>query len=69
MIFTLKRENPGHYNVKVNNTIRYNIKKSSGNAYTQFWEVIDLVTNKKYKEFVSLSECKDFINEETFSSG
>ena len=63
-----KNKDFGHYNVKVNNTLRYNIKKTSGNAYTQFWEVIDLLSDKKYKDFISLSECKDFINEEIFSS-
>ena len=48
MLFTLKRENPGNYQVKVNNTHRYNIQKTSGNAWVQSWEVIDLVENKKF---------------------
>ena len=67
MLFTLKRENPGNYQVKVNNTHRYNIQKTSGNAWVQSWEVIDLVENKKFSDFVSLGECKEFLTEEIFS--
>tara|TARA_Y100001973_G_C5153858_1_gene309627 strand:- start:542 stop:745 length:204 start_codon:yes stop_codon:yes gene_type:complete len=67
MLFTLKRENPGSYKVKVNNTHRYNIKKTSGDKWIQAWEVIDLLDNKKFSDFVSLSECKEFISEEIFS--
>ena len=66
MLFTLKRENPGSYKVKVNNTHRYNIKKTSGDKWIQAWEVVDLLDNKKFTDFVSLSECKEFINEEIF---
>ena len=66
MLFTLKKENPGSYKVKVNNTHRYNIKKTSGDKWIQAWEVIDLLDNKKFSDFVSLGECKEFINEEIF---
>ena len=67
MLFTLKRENPGSYKVKVNNTHRYSIKKTSGDKWIQAWEGIDLLDNKKFSDFVSLSECKEFISEEIFS--
>tara|TARA_R100001509_G_scaffold165036_3_gene144846 strand:- start:4691 stop:4894 length:204 start_codon:yes stop_codon:yes gene_type:complete len=67
MLYTLKKENPGSYKVKVNNTHRYNIKKTSGDKWIQSWEVVDLLDNKKFSDFVSLSECKEFINEEIFN--
>tara|TARA_Y100001951_G_C11195677_1_gene214123 strand:+ start:314 stop:556 length:243 start_codon:yes stop_codon:yes gene_type:complete len=68
MLFSLKREDPGVYKVKVNNTVRYRIKRTSADkAWVQDWEVEDLYNKKKYADFVSLSECKEFINDEIFS--
>jgi hypothetical protein len=67
VLFTLKRENPGEYKVKVNNSHRYNIIKTSDDQWIQSWDVVDIIYNKKYNDFVSLKECKEFINEEIFS--
>ena len=67
MLFSLQKEDPGVYQVKINNTVRYKIKKTSNDrSWVNHWEVEDLLSKKKYVDFVSLSECKEFINDEIF---
>ena len=70
MIFKLKKEAPGFYKVIVNNFNRFNIRKRKlksepGEAFD--WTVHDLTYKKKYIDFVSLKEAKDFIKNEIFS--
>tara|TARA_B100000749_G_C18054372_1_gene312795 strand:+ start:162 stop:374 length:213 start_codon:yes stop_codon:yes gene_type:complete len=70
MIVKLKKEAPGFYKVMVNNYNRFNIRKrkikgESGGACD--WTVHDLTYKKKYIDFVSLREAKDFIKNEIFS--
>ena len=63
-MFVLKREGVGKYLAKVNNQDRYQVTNRSKNAWVGSWEVKDLLDEKKYADFVSLSECKDFIQDD-----
>ena len=64
MVFVLKKEGVGKYLAKVNNQNRYQVTNKSKNAWVGSWEVKDLLDEKRYDDFVSLSECKDFIKDE-----
>jgi hypothetical protein len=71
MIYKLKKEEPGFYKVIVNNYNRYDIRRTERgsdptNIYYYDWVVTDLENEKKYIDFVSLKEAKDFIKEELF---
>ena len=67
MTYVLKKENPGLYHVKVNNFHRYTVVKTSGEKWAQSWDIIDIIKDQRFTEFVSLKECKEFIKEEIFS--
>ena len=64
MVLVLKREGVGKYLAKVNNQDRYQVTNRSKNAWVGSWEVKDLLDEKKYADFVSLSECKAFIKDD-----
>ena len=68
MVFVLKKEGIGKYLAKVDNKARYQVTNKSVNAWLGSWEVKDLSNEQKYDDFVSLSECKDFIKDEILTT-
>ena len=68
MIFSMKKNRAGLYICRVNNLDRFKIEKEKPKSKSwkddSYWTIQDISREKRYSDFVSLREAKDFIKNE-----